>query len=257
MENGRQAFSLPNPPQDAYFSFQSFLHKKYNQCNRLWRLIHNVTSDPFPCTDTLHRLINTAYILEEHIHTGIQIFHPCQDNTNIPPNIERFLDFYSLPELSPKQIKYSNSLIQQLYHKPKEHPRVSNYNFFSAISDIDTITTHINMTLTEHSTQPKPTQTTPNESHWVSNLDIESLSSIIEKQIKQDKNSPDPHTSDNNSKFQPPCPIHSQHIRFNMICHREVSNNITTLQLFKSFLMAIRHADSSAVILPFMASKQH
>jgi hypothetical protein len=109
----------------------------------------------------------------------------------------------------------------------------------------------------EDNMQPKLTQTTQNDSHWVSNLDIETLSNIIAEQIKQDEATPKTQNTDNNSKFQPPRPIHSQHIRFNLIHHHGVTNNLTTLQLFKSHLTVLHHADSSAIILPFMALKQH
>jgi hypothetical protein len=109
-------------------------------------------------------------------------------------------------------------------------------------------------TPTQQTESTKPSS----DSQRVSNLDIESLTNIIAEQIKKDANlQADPRVENPTPKFQPPPSIHSQHTCFNLIHRRGVSNSSTTLQLFKSFLTVLCHVDSSAIILPFMASKQH
>jgi hypothetical protein len=49
----------------------------------------------------------------------------------------------------------------------------------------------------------------------------------------------------------------TQRIRLNLIRHRGMIRNIPTLKLFKSFTATLRNADSSMIILPYQASKQH
>jgi len=49
----------------------------------------------------------------------------------------------------------------------------------------------------------------------------------------------------------------SQHIRFNLIRHRGTICDIPIEKLFKSFTTTLCNADSSLVILPFQAAKQH
>ncbi len=49
----------------------------------------------------------------------------------------------------------------------------------------------------------------------------------------------------------------SQCICFNLIRHRGTVSDIPTLKLFKSFTSTLKKADSSLIILPFKASKQH
>jgi hypothetical protein len=49
----------------------------------------------------------------------------------------------------------------------------------------------------------------------------------------------------------------NQRISFNLIRHRGTSADIPTFKLFKSFTSTLKKADSSIIILPFLASKQH
>ena len=49
----------------------------------------------------------------------------------------------------------------------------------------------------------------------------------------------------------------NQRIRFTLIRHRGTSADIPTFKLFKLFTSTLRKADSSIIILPFLASKQY
>ncbi len=49
----------------------------------------------------------------------------------------------------------------------------------------------------------------------------------------------------------------SQQIMFNLICHRGASADISTIKLFKSFMMTLCNDDLSLIILPYQAAKQH
>jgi hypothetical protein len=44
---------------------------------------------------------------------------------------------------------------------------------------------------------------------------------------------------------------------FNLICHRGASADISTIKLFKSFMMTLCNDDLSLIILPYQVAKQH
>jgi len=202
--------------------------------------------------------LNTTYVLEDHIQTGIQIFHDAPEQDSLPTINSKIVEFYNLQEISHKQIKFSTSLLFQIQDRTKTCPQPST-NRFSRLYCPDHITPNYPMTSDDNIPQPhKDAPTNSSESQWVSNIDIESLTDIIAEQIKKDGPPSEDQSNDiPPTSFQPPRPIHSQYIRFNLIRHCEVSNNMTTLQLFKSFLTTLHHADSSTIILPFLSSIQH
>jgi hypothetical protein len=101
----------------------------------------------------------------------------------------------------------------------------------------------------------------PKQTCWVNDTSVATLSSIIREQLEKDQ------TNGSGSKLAyVPTPedstqdIHGelcQNFQFNIIRHRGSIGSSTTLSLFKSFTSALRSSDSSILILPYSANKQH
>jgi hypothetical protein len=90
---------------------------------------------------------------------------------------------------------------------------------------------------------------------WVNDTSFTTLTELISGQLKQDQlntESSSPPPTVNIDQDSP-----HQHLRINGMRHRGVVSDLTTLELFKSFVVTLRKADTNLVLLPYEASKKH
>jgi hypothetical protein len=264
----------PGPQQMAHqarrptYTTVSFLQKKYEQCRVLWDFLLKEASSPGTFKLQVRDMLELAHILEENIHTTLILGILTPSLTPLPTELDQIQQFYHLPEIPNKQIKFSNqSVSHQLHNWSAREPSQSNITirfFFSLLffntSDSSEImqgtqpAQPTNIPVDKASAQPKQTC-------WVNDTSVATLSSIIREQLEKDQ------TNGSGSKLAyVPTPedstqdIHGelcQNFQFNIIRHRGSIGSSTTLSLFKSFTSALRSSDSSILILPYSANKQH
>jgi hypothetical protein len=114
-------------------------------------------------------------------------------------------------------------------------------------------------------TQPPSQPDTSQQKFWVKDTNISILTKKIQEQFVLD-NQKKVSTGDEDAAhtqqyvsdtidISANIPV-NQRLRFNLIRHRNSANSATTLELFKSFVTALRKSDQFLAILPFQASKQ-
>jgi len=120
---------------------------------------------------------------------------------------------------------------------------------------------------TEHT---QPSQANPNDirkpqpeastEYWVQDTSLSTIAELITLQLEQDKKEP---SQGSVLEDQLPWPnpeeeqIPQQHLCINQIRHQGAYSSLKTLELFRSFTLALRTADPLLVILPVAATKQH
>lgn len=212
--------------------------------------------------------------LEDHTKNLMYLCSIKDSSSNISPKqiflYNHLLSFYRQPELSPSRHQLHNYTFAKQIH-----------NFITNTSDINSPVKTNNRfsALTHHEvtgpimTEETPTTRTPHQSNsaqppdrmWVNDTNITRISEMVFRQQQKDKASSEntgdessdtPQYSDpafNNIPVVPP----SQHIRFNLMRHRNTTSNTTTLKLFKSFAAILRQVDSNLSILPYQANRVH
>jgi hypothetical protein len=182
----------------------------------------------------------------------------------------RLRDFHAKPSLkTTKMTNHHSSIYRQLFNPISQHS-VRNSNRYSSLSHslpsniMETSNKHIT---TANSVTPVPkSTTTPHETLWVTDTGVTRLSEVIINQPHIDRqnqeaigdttNAAQPKYKDPAFKVIPPVnPI--QHMRYNLIRHRDTTCNITTLILFKSFASVLQELNSDNSILPYEANKHH
>ncbi len=211
--------------------------------------------------------------MEEHMHNITALCNTQANHTNPNTNtspaqkqiIQDTLQFYRMPELHPKQIKYhKDTLIKQLMQPELIHTNRQSSNRFSYLTDFCTDNAALAM-----ETEPY-TPTPPSHEdcrRWVSDTRITNLSEKVRKKLvinRQNaaKEAGDEPPPDNLYKDTPESTVPSnptpppRRIRFNLIRHRNSSSNQTKLKQFQSFALALRNADQYIGILPYASEKQ-
>jgi hypothetical protein len=234
-----------------------FLQKKIVQGSTLWQYIRHYQQAGK--TETVHRLLHTAFTLDDHIETGISL-----SGINIKSNLNESSDmvitstalqFYSSPALHHNQVKYTQaSITKQVlqYCSPNRHP--SNPNKFHLLTPMDL----------EHSTndQPStqyiksPSKLAPATQFWVQDTSLSTIADLINQQLQHDKMASITPPSESDKLLgeeQDP----QQHFRFNLVRHRGATSSLKTIDLFKGFVTALKLANPLLVVLPYSASKQH
>jgi len=139
-------------------------------------------------------MLELAHILEENIHTTLILGILTPSLTPLPTELDQIQQFYHLPEIPNKQIKFSNqSVSHQLHNWSAREPSQSNITirfFFSLLffntSDSSEImqgtqpAQPTNIPVDKASAQPKQTC-------WVNDTSVATLSSIIREQLEKDQ----------------------------------------------------------------------
>ncbi len=229
----------------------------------------------------IQTLLHVANILEEH---SINLIHLCHlKNYSLPPNTPQILkdyyhslqEFYLQPEIELKSSRHTISLLQQLCQPVQPAQPKQSENFYSYLEPIEesiNSTIPATMSTNTNTNSPRSQPISPatqlynkSQQYWVNDTKISVLSKQIQEQLTVDaQKKVDAGEEDANHTQQ--YVIHSdnitttipvnQRLRFNNIHHRNSVNSTTTLQLFKSFALALRASDQFLAILPFQAGKQ-
>ncbi len=230
------------------------------------KIIHN-RGTPF----RIQTLLHVTNILEEH---NINLINLCQlKNYSLPPNTPQILkdyyhslqEFYLQPEIELKSSRQTISLLQQLCQPVHSVQPKQSKNFYSYLEPIeepinDTIPATMSTNTNSPRSQPNSPATQPHnksQQYWVNDTKISVLSKQIQEQLAVDaQKKVDAGEEDANHTQQ--YVIHSdsitttipvnQRLRFNIIRHRNSVNSTTTLQLFKSFALALRASDQFLAI---------
>jgi hypothetical protein len=250
----------------------SRLQKLLSQSQCLWNIINQSQLNSIP-SSSVHDPFLLAHIIEDNIqylvnHCGLlPRYHseqPLQQSA-----IARLLAFYSQPELIIHcSCTSSTSLTNQILF-PKKPPLVhlKPKNFFDLLfedfdddmstMDIDNLNPPTN---SNSNIMPSPNIVIPS---WNTDASITALSENLFSHMEDRKKFTDEmgKTEEISPDYQKPIPIieakGNQRIRFNLIRHRGAVADIPILKLFKSFTSTLKKANSSVIILPFQASKQH
>ncbi len=188
---------------------------------------------------------------------------------NISNMLQFLVQFYSQPEIILHRSRTSSkSLTSQISFPEKALPEhLKPQNFYDPLfEDIDD-----NMTTMDIDNQDPSNKTTTTVmssqniviSSWNTDASITALSENLFSHMQDCKKFTEEtgESEDIAPDHQKPIPIIgakcNQQIRFNLIHHRGAVADIPVLKLFKSFTSTLKKADSSVIIHPFQASKQH
>lgn len=179
--------------------------------------------------------------------------------------LEHLREFYKSPELPILPTERRSPLLTSIRHAPLKYK--SDANYYQALWEPDDDFPHhlnqyqdinaLNRTMVNNSTAPP----TPSSQNFPEHTGITKLTDLIQKQnISDDKmeedlieNPPSPAESfSTNLETLSPSRLH-----LNLIRHKfATTTELTTLQLFKSFMTATRKADNNLIILPVDSTKQ-
>ncbi len=249
-----------------------YIQKQLTQSTHLWSLFNQIdfSSPPICSTTILQELLGLASVLEEGIELNATLINEADLNSVTPEAasiIGPLIKYYTLPELHPKQVKFSpSSLSEQLLStdKFKKHTTIPNYFDILSSPDEDMnmmeidqpSQTSLHTTLALQNAAMKWDNDAGNSAltedlftHMMTLKQKSTDASVTEPEISTKYKSPSTHISSETKV--------SQRIRFNLIRHRGTVSDIPILKLFISFLTTLKKADSSLIILPFQASKQH
>jgi hypothetical protein len=266
------------------------LLKKHIQCTRLWRLISLSRHSP-PLTGSLSilNLLSLAHSIEDHLEVICDnyVTQGPRENHSIK-EIGKLISFYRAPKLLNKQFKRSSiSLYHQLLSPIESLLNPESHNRFS-ILHIDEIcnSSMLNQSSTNRfSSVPTSSKISTDKPHifTVNDTSVSALSKLILDQLNKDKEqatSSNP-TIEHQDKLTTNPDPHKDDIRqrmwLNLIRHRGIVSDMTTVKFFHFFgaalreadstlaalreadstLAALREADSTLSFLPFQASKQH
>lgn len=259
--------SLPLPTPSSTYKPLSRLHKQHQQSFRLANLI-NRQINPLIRKDLFH----LSLILEENIQQTIDIHklhNPLALEKALPlSQYQYLLDFYTLPKLPIKSVKYSSeSLYFQLTKKDNSSPPPNDNQFSILLFDMPDTDMDIESTVNippSQSIKHPSVETTPkpvwNNDTSVTEVSGEIFTHLLNKQQtakeagELDMDAPSYGKPD--IALSPPKQL-SQWVRFNLICHRGTISDIPALKTFKSFMTTLCNADPSLIILPYQVSKQH
>jgi len=164
-----------------------FLQKKIVQGSTLWQYIRHYQQAGK--TETVHRLLHTAFTLDDHIETGISL-----SGINIKSNLNESgdkitsttLQFYSSPPLHHNQVKYTQaSITKQVlqYCSPSHHS--SNPNKFHLLTPMDLEHSFDDQLSTQHTNSPS--KLAPAKQFWVQDTSLSKIADLINQQLQQDK----------------------------------------------------------------------
>lgn len=225
-------------------------------------------------TDTiLAPLLDLTIVIEEQIQnlTDLCTLHHKDFSGSAPFN--QLIKFYSLPKLHRRQVQLApnHHIADQLRSKAAVDSCVQLHsnNYYHSIEPTDINTTlQVSHHIMSHSTSsnaPSSQNNPPtNPSYFVEDMAINAISEIVEAQMLRDKSQMETEEGIETMPIVPTTvnltletPI-LQRVRFNLIRHRYARNTeLTTLQLFKSFINALKKADKHLTILPCDSMKQH
>jgi len=207
------------------------------------------------------KLINLVYTLEDHLQEDLAILSCRPAHFHIQPESRDYssiLDFYRSTPIHPKQIKFSSLSIERQIKEGLLKNKLVRDTQPNPFSPLLPTYEHSPPTI-GNSSSPKKHLTISHQTciMLVNDTDLSALTTIIAQQLTKDQE----HTQSTSSQ-QESLAVHepeaiNQWIRFNLIRHRGVVGNLSTLKLFKSFVNELKAADSSLAVLPFRASKQH
>jgi hypothetical protein len=200
-------------------------------------------------TQMVQKLIRAAFLLEDHIETGFFLYNKL--DCPQPSSVSKIIQYYSSTQLHPRQVKHSRlSLAQQLYTPPLQPLPIPNWYSILDTHEIDTMIVDQSVVSTQ-----KPAQSAQPTKFWVQDTSLSTIAEIIDAQLKQDATAqPDEDIVDKHlgEEHAP-----QQHLRLNLVRHRGAMSSLKTIDLFKSFALALRAADPLLVILPYASTKQH
>jgi len=186
------------------------------------------------------------------------------DHSDYHPLFKVTTDFYSLPALHPKQIKFAKkTLSQQILQTDATIPHILPVNPFHILLDKgdqeDTMDIDDTSTNNIEPTYKKMIVT------WSADSGISALTGDIFTHMESQKqkavdtcdkviDSPDYRKPQDHVDSKEKL---SKRIQFNLIRHRGAHSDTKVLELFKSFTTTLKKADPSLIIHPFQASQQH
>ncbi len=233
----------------------NLLHKAISYGDAVWQQMYT----RLPQNINITPLLNLSIIIEDHLQNLVELCTSSDKYYKYPidPIIKSLFEFYSTQELSLHQ--------QHMLHRPitecfqfKSTPPLQSNNYYSSLP-IPEVTESLSHTI-PMTTEASSNDDTPNpaaKSFYVEDLAISEVSDIVRNQLDQDKQQMS-NISQQPSIFQQPTqePQASQHLRINLIRHQFArSTDMTTLKLFKSFILALCNADKDLTVLPFDSKK--
>jgi hypothetical protein len=247
-------------------NYTHFLEPQYNQSRRLWKLLKFHKSSEL---STKQDLLHLTFILEEQIQNIIainSIRNPGQKNIPVNSNqYESIINFYTQPEIPLKRHQtLTASFLQQILNPPTTSAPLPT-NQFSAFNLLDQNMPMMKIDSNTDSLQSSPTDPSLSKPVWSNDTSVLELTDKLFSHLKEHQEianeagdlKEDAPTYENPTAIIQPPPNMSQRIQFNLICHRGTVCDVPTGKLFKSFLTTMQNADSSLIVLPFQAAKQH
>jgi hypothetical protein len=216
-------------------------------------------------------LLNLTHIIEDQLQNIIELHKLHQYNPSTLTNdINLILAFYSQPEIPANKLKHApnNNIALQLLsrnHRPTHIQSSNLYNHLFQEDNDDIPHNPITMSQSTSSlTHSSQANTANKPSYFVEDLAVSEVSDIVRAQVLKDQNHMEIEEGIESTPLVPTTvnltletPI-LQRIRFNLIRHRFAkTSELSTLQLFKSFMGALRQADKHLNVLPCDSTKQH
>ena len=218
-------------------------------------------------------LLDLTFLLKEHIETLLELcsLNPSPNAVN-SKEFSILSAFYQSPEVSIHHSKRGESLrkiflTDNYKSNPVSADRYSNYydSLFDELLEEETITTPIqldtdqvvtNMTRTEHLTQAS----------FPEDLDISEVTASIrhrqavemDEDVENDpQTNPIPNSPPKTTTITTAASLAPVKVCINLIRHKyAVSTDLTSLQLFKTFVLAAKRTDPSFIVLPIDSTKQ-
>jgi hypothetical protein len=175
----------------CYINPHELLLHNINYGSRLWKTIFQVAHTN---EDLISSLIQLALHMDEHMTNIIEICLIKQNNTLQKPIqnpaqqqiIQTLLNFYSSPELHPRQVQHhNNSIIKQVSSPSHRKDNPANQNTFSALLDYADEQTDDTM---EETTHQDDTNSPEKRVLWVADTKITNLADTIRKNSFLTKN---------------------------------------------------------------------
>lgn len=262
---GEPAYVAPALPVNTLLHQQTnydpvqLLHRAVSYGDSVWQHISSLLGTGA----TLAPFLNLSYIIEDHIDN---LFQLCSTR-HLPPSttLGNLSQFYQSQDFHYCQYRINlPSLSQQLHSKKPASPFIRNNNYYDALPEIKepfhTISFPLIMSSSANSTTP---ETHATKSFFVEDLHVSEISDIVRNQMENDHQTQVEHEGVEATNFSPATanlqletPV-SQRMRINLIRHRYArSSEMTTLKLFKSFILTLKKVDKNIVVLPYDSKKQ-
>jgi hypothetical protein len=199
----------------------------------------------------VQKLIQIAFLLEEHIETAIAV-HKYKSNSTPDNNyLDDILRYYSSTPLHHKQIKFTrHSLVEQI-KTPVPYSIQRNKFFLLTSYEPDTMSP---TTAEPRNSKPSQLPAQPPK-FWVQDTILSTIVNFINAQLKHNENILLDTTPTDKQLGEEQTP--QQHLRLNLVRHREAVGTLKTIELFKGFAAALQSVDPLLSILPYASSKQH